>query len=199
MAKPNPITSMLDKAFGVGGIKPKIAVKIAGEHEAIRALGDLPQKVALRVMRAAIKKSQAPGLAAARQAAIRIWNPHNNGVHLADTVIDKIKAYKNNMTIYGLVGFTGGASWLVEHGHRLVKGGTVTRINKLRTDYGRAGKAKEEKRTAKGAVIGKVPPHPFMAPAMQKVIGTMQAIFISEVEKGTARAIKQIAKEAGVK
>ena len=199
MAKDSPFASLLNRTFGVGGVRPGIKTTISGDNEAIRALQELPDKIAMRVMRFALKKSQAPGISAAKSAASAIKTNRTIGVHLADTVISKVRTYRKNETIYGMIGFTGGASWLVEHGHRLVKGGTVARINKLRTDYNRAPYAKDRANTGAGSVIGQVPPHPYMAPAMQRVTGQMQEIFISELQNATGRAIAKIAAEAGVK
>ena len=65
MARKDFIAAWLDKAFAVGGVKPQLDVKISGDHEALKALEALPTEVAKRVLRAALKKSQEPGLSAA--------------------------------------------------------------------------------------------------------------------------------------
>ena len=72
----------------------------------------------------------------------------------------------------------------------------MARINSLRRDFGRAGKAVRAENIGVGTVIGQVPEHPFMGPAMDRTSPEMQEIFIREVERGTARAIKRIAKQA---
>ncbi len=198
MARKEHIADYLNRLFAVGGMRPQLAVKISGEAEALKALEELPSDVARRVMRAALKKSQEPGISAARRAAARISTTRtiDGRAHLYETVISRIKAGRNKDSLFGTIGFTGPHSWLVEHGHRLVRGGTVTRINQLRKDYGRADKGKYWYSRGAGYVIGQVPPHPFMAPAMEEVTPEMIEIFVREVEKGTERAIKRIAKLA---
>jgi HK97 gp10 family phage protein len=194
MAKQSWLSSKLNSALGVGGIRPALDVKISGDAQAFELLRTLPDEIALKVMRAALKKALQPAISAARRATARIMKPNKQGQHLFETVIDKIKTYKGNQIVYGMVGVTAPHSWLVEHGHRLVKGGSVRRVNTLRKDYGRADRTVQAENKGRGRVVGQVPPHPYLAPAEKQAMPQVQAIFVEEVEKGVARAVKRMAK-----
>ena len=202
-----PLARMLDRAFSVFGAKPELSVKISGDNAALNALRQLPDEVQKRVLRQALRKSQGPGYGAAWDAAqaIRTKRTIDGRPHLVDTLFAKIKDRGDYLA--GSIGYTGPAGWLVEHGHRLVRGGTVARINSRRTDYGRSDKVWrqgpdgkkqiDQARTGRGEVIGQVPAHPFLGPAMDKAAEEMERIFIDEVERGTDRAVKRLAKLAG--
>jgi len=96
--------------------------------------------------------------------------------HLSDSAITVHRAYANNVQ-FVTVGFAwpdGAAGWLVEHGHRMVTGGTIARSS---------GKTPKSKRgmTGRGTVVGQVPPHPIAAPAFDSVVGQMKEAFTSGV------------------
>lgn len=108
--------------------------------------------------------------------------------HLRDTISTNVRVY--NKVVYGAAGPqypAGAGGHLVEHGHRIVTGGSVARIGKYATK--KTPKAARG-RTGKGRVGGMAKPFPFMRPAMEStrasVLSRLTAVLAAHVERAAA-------------
>ncbi|MGD0781225.1 MAG: hypothetical protein ABSA30_00035 [Candidatus Aminicenantales bacterium] len=98
--------------------------------------------------------------------------------HLYQTAVAVARHYNAQGIEYIAVGFEwpkGAAGWLVEHGHRMVVGGTVQRLH----GSGKTPKAKQPGLTGAGQVVGFVKPYPIAAPAFQRARPLMEDAFMS--------------------
>jgi len=108
--------------------------------------------------------------------------------HLRDTISTNVRVY--NKVIYGVAGPqypAGAGGHLIEHGHRIVTGGSVARIGK----YAKKKTPKAARgRTGKGRVGGMAKPFPFMRPAMEStrasVLSRLTAVLAAHVERAAA-------------
>jgi hypothetical protein len=114
--------------------------RIGGYQGALDFLDQLPDAVARRVLKPAMQAADLVGQRAAQAEAQRHRSKRNRP-HL-DTTAGAAEAVRGQ-TVVGKVGYFGDAGshgWLAEHGHRIVLGGSVARINPNRRDYGQAGR-----------------------------------------------------------
>lgn len=77
---------------------------------------------------------------------------------------------------------------LIEYGHRMVTGGTVARLSGRRK--GRADAA--GKQTGTGRVVGFVPPHPHLRPAMQRNKGAVLTQFRRDLHSGILEESRKV-------
>lgn len=108
--------------------------------------------------------------------------------HMRDTIGTNVRVY--NRVVYGVAGPqypAGAAGHLLEHGHRIVTGGSAKRIGKYAKK--RTPKAANG-RTGKGSVGGMAKPHPFMRPAMEQVkanvLSSLTATITAHIERSAA-------------
>lgn len=109
--------------------------------------------------------------------------------HLRDTISTNVRVY--NKVIYGVAGPqypAGAGGHLVEHGHRVVTGGSVARIGKYASK--KTPKATKRGRTGKGQVAGFARPRPFMRPSMDSVraavMSSLTATITAHIERAAA-------------
>lgn len=174
-----------------------VSYTCTGLKELEQTLASLPGKLATTVVRKALGDAAKLGKAALKTEAqkhddeghIRVTLTGKQRTrHLSDSAIYVTRHFANG-TEYVAVGFAwpeGAAGWLVEHGHRMVTGGTIARLKTRGTPRARNGLL-----TGAGRVIGFVKPHPIAAPAFESVVGQMRDTFTAgvasraELAKGT--------------
>jgi hypothetical protein len=182
------------------------ADRIGGLDGALRFLDQLPERVAQRVLKpalaAALKTGAAAAAAEARMHATD--SKDRKGTHLFQTAGSAVAA--KGTAAFGKVGYFGKAGshgWLVEHGHRLVRGGTLKAEARSLLEVlagvkrRRQRKARDESRTGQGQTVGQVQPHPILAPAQRKAEGPMTSAFTEEVILRSDRELKKLARESG--
>ena len=108
--------------------------------------------------------------------------------HMRDTISTNVRVY--NRVIYGVAGPqypAGAGGHLLEHGHRIVTGGSAKRIGKYAKK--RTPKAANG-RTGKGRVGGMAKPFPFLRPAMEStrasVLSRLTVVLAAHVERAAA-------------
>jgi hypothetical protein len=175
------------------------ADRIGGYQGALAFLAGLPDEISRKVLLPAMKAADLVGKNAAEAEARRHTSDRpKKGGHLVTTT--GAAEARLNSTVVGKVGFFGKAGahgWLVEHGHRMVVGGTVARVNKASRQFGRSPKAKSAANTGAGRVVGQVPEHPILLPAYEKAKAGMEQAFAGEVIARTDKVATQLAKQTG--
>ena len=181
---------------------PVVTVKIHGLEEAQAILRDFPAKLERKVLRQALNGAAAIGQAAAKDEARKhahtegdyttLWNQYTGRE-------ERVKYDKSvrHQHLYGMirrhmksshgvircsVGDFGDMphGWLLEHGHRMVVGGTVMRISGKQA--GKTPKARSRERTGAGRVLDQVvPPHPWISVAFDRSAGPMMSFFETEL------------------
>jgi len=147
----------------------------------------LPEKVFKRHVGKAANKAMTPVSRAAKKLA-----PKDSGDY-RKSIGKKKKTYSRNKVVWIGVGPRHGKAHsslghLIEFGHRVVTGGSTTRIAGKRS--GRVNRAKSADRTGKGRVVGYIPAQPHLRPALRKNKGTVVNKYQKEIQLG-------ILKEAG--
>lgn len=149
----------------------------------------LPQNVFRRHVGKSANKAMTPVSRAAKKFAPKEAGDYRKSIG------KKKKTYKRtNVAWVGVGPRKGKAHYalghLIEYGHRIVVGGTTARISGKQA--GRTGSARNEARTGKGRVVGFVPAHPHLKPAMR----TNKTKVISLYRKGLMRGITEEARKA---
>ena len=175
--------------------------RIGGYPGALDFLEQLPDEVARKVLKPAMKAADLVGKNAAEEEARKHTSdkPKKGGAQHLVTTTGAAEATLGG-TVVGKVGFfgmAGSVGWLVEHGHRIVTGGTVKRINRARKDFGRADKAAQAANTGAGRVVGQAPAHPILRPAYEKSKAGMEEAFAAEIIARADRVAQQLAKQTG--
>jgi hypothetical protein len=170
--------------------------RIGGYSGALAFLDGLPDAMARKVLKPAMKAADLVGMEAAQaEMAKHDTARPKNGVHMSSTA-GAAEAVLGSAVIgkVGYFGQGGSAAWLVEHGHRIVIGGTVARISGKRK--GQSPYAKNKANTGKGTVVGQAPPHPVLAPAYAESKDRMEQAFAAEcihlADKEATRLAKQV-------
>ena len=117
-----------------------LSATVHGLDELQRLLKTLPGQLSTKVVRQALHAAAKIGVKALRDEAalhddrgeirVNLRTLKRRIAHLSDSAVAVTRQYGNGI-LYTAVGFewpTGAAGWLVEHGHRMVVGGTVARI-----------------------------------------------------------------------
>ena len=142
-------------------------------------------KDAARVGQAALK-SEAKKHDDVGQIRVNMRTLKRRIAHLSDAALSVQRNYGRDGVAYIAVGFEwpyGAHGWLVEHGHRMVTGGTVARLG------GKAPNAKREELTGKGRVVGFVAAHPIAKPAFDASVDRMETTFLEQAQsRGLAAA-----------
>lgn len=164
----------------------KAKMKIEGLKELDAALKKLGPAVYRRVTKAAVRAGARPIIKAARAnlASRSDQDDWPNSGTTAKSIIAKVKAYPNKQVAVAIIGpntktsaTVGGKkhvpayiAHLVEEGHDTVKGGKKNR---------RKGS------NPKGVkVLGKVPAHPFLKPAVQSSVSQIREAMIKKARQG---------------
>jgi len=166
---------------------------LQGDRRLMHILDNLPDKIRKKVMRPATSKAMTPVSKEAKRLASKETKT------LQKSIGKKTKVYKNAvMTVVGpRRGYkdaeTGrnpsNYAHLVEFGHDTVKAGSKgTKINK---------KGQTIKIRGSGKTISRVPPHPFIRPAMENKRSEVKSILIREVGKGIEKAAKALGRGGG--
>lgn len=173
--------------------------RIGGMIGALKFLDQFPSEVQRKVLKPAMKAADLVGVRAAYAEAAKHDNPERKrGVHLSATA-GAAEAARGS-TVVGMVGYfgtSGSHGWLVEHGHRIVSGGTVARINKARKDYGKVSKAANKVNTGAGQVVGEASPHPILRPAYLQSRAAIEQVFAAEVIRRADAMATRLAKQTG--
>lgn len=191
---------------------------VVGIKELAKVFEQLPERLERKVLRAALKAGSKPLLTRARARAQRLarhewrtlstgkrlrvasWQDHDpsSRTHLFETLGTRPKTYTRSGVVYLAAGpmYAGGQhGHLVEHGHRMVVGGTVARIKGKA--IGKTRYAKNRALTGRGRVVGQVKGKPFLRPAFEEsqgaILDAITAECVAKVEKEAAK----LAKEAG--
>jgi len=180
-------------------------VDLTGDKELIKTLKRLEAKTLRKVVRRATGLSMTP---VKRDAKKRI---HNRTGALKRSISKKTKTYTNTRTVISLIGAKAGykemsnrygkvvpANYehLVEFGHRLVKGGKASKLSSesymklYKGDLSELYSGNSKEGPSGGRVIGWVPAHPFMRPALR----TNKHKIISKFKKETWTGIVRLAK-----
>jgi hypothetical protein len=167
------------------------AYTVAGLTELETLLKNFPGKLGTTVVRRALADAAKLGKDALKAEALKhdgrgairvnMRTLKSRVRHLSDEALSVARHYANGQE-YIAVGFQwpeGAAGWIVEHGHRMVTGGTVVRIRGAQG--GQSPKAKRPGLTGAGRVIGFVQPHPIAAPAFEEVRPAMEQVFTDRV------------------
>ena len=167
-----------------------LSATVHGLDELQRLLKTLPGQLSTKVVRQALHAAAKIGVKALRDEAalhddrgeirVNLRTLKRRIAHLSDSAIAVTRQYGNGI-LYTAVGFewpTGAAGWLVEHGHRMVVGGTVARIQ------GKTPKAANETLTGAGRVLGLVKPHPIALPAFEQSRPAMEEAFQAAAQAG---------------
>lgn len=199
---------------------------ISGMGEAKRLLDGLPDRVANKVVKAGLDDAAKIGVAAVKDEAKSHASGKKDHKRLYATAIVRAKSYQSGEVQYRAVGFAhpeGAHGWLVEHGHRMVVGGSVARLrgrsrvaaieakSKTYTYSQYLGTNSRYRRLRKqgvgymkaggerghGQVVGFVPPHPIVSPAFASVVSSMQSAFVDRVTTDAERELLDLA--AGAK
>lgn len=179
-----------------------MTIRLDGDAEMMRRLAALPDKAQRKVLRPAVVSTMRILTKAAKtelsaQLAGRVVAYKRTGALLASIGQQVFTAKTADKSIIGRVGTRGSKGrgvktailaggyhgWLVEHGHRLVRGGSVVKIG-----IGRGiPKAVKAERRGRGKVVGQVPPHPFLKPAFAGALSSMQTTMRARVFELLAR------------
>jgi len=152
----------------------------------------LPFRLSSTIIRQALRDAAKIGVAALKDEAgqheihLNMRTLKSRAEHLSDSAVAVTRHYGGNGIEYTAIGFQwpkGAAGWLVEHGHRMVTGGTVARLS------GKTPHAKSETLTGAGRVVGFVKPHPIALPAFEKCRPAMEEAFQATVEDGLAEVV----------
>jgi hypothetical protein len=191
-----------------------VTVKISGLEEARYLMRDFPARLERKVLRGALNKAAVPGIAAARYEARKHSEARSRPYpHLDETIgkrgRTKTSAGTITVSVMEVEGIAHG--WFVEHGHRMVVGGTVMRLNGraagieaksryycwvqylgTQSRYRKLRKAGTMQRKAfgqrgHGTITGQVPPHPWISIAFDRSSAEMTAIFERQTLAGAAR------------
>lgn len=170
-------------------------IVLSGADPLIAKLVELPSKVFRKGLLSASRKAMRPVVAQAKATA-----PRETGT-LKQSIGIKIKTYPKRGTVVTIVGPRAGFgieyegrkrdpvyyAHLQEGGHRVVAANTLgTRFSKK---VGNLIKVK-----GSGAVLGRVPPRPFLQPALKSNQAVVVAILRTEL---AAFVAKEAAKESG--
>jgi len=192
--------------YGAGAGTDRI-VGYRGALAFVEQFPDTARKILKPAMRAAdlVGKNAAEAEARAHTSD----KPKRGGIPHLVTTTGAAEATLGN-TVIGKVGFFGSGGqhgWLVEHGHRMVVGGTVIRINAARRDFGKAPyvwtknaageKVLNKNLTGAGQVVGQVQPHPILLPAYLQSRSAMEQAFAAEVIARADKVATQLAKQTG--
>lgn len=146
-----------------------VSIKVTGLGQLDKNLRELGPKVYKRVMRKAVRAGAKPLVSATKSRA-----PNQTGTTKKSIGV-VIRSYPAKETVIAVVGpkkettavviaghkvkkhVPANIAHLVEGGHRIVKGG------KLKV----SGKDRSKGINATGRVVGHVPPHPFLGPALE--------------------------------
>lgn len=112
---------------------------------------------------------------------------------LRDTMGVRTKIYSASKVLAGVVGpqYPAGAhGHLVEHGHRVVTGGSTRRVGR----WNKRGLPNAGVRTGKGTVIGYATPKPFLSPAVENNRSTVNSIFVAATSKRIASELRRLAR-----
>jgi hypothetical protein len=167
-----------------------VSFTVHGLDELKRFLEKFPGQLSTRIVRQALHDAANVGVRSLKAEArehdgrgeirVNMRTLKRRIAHLSDSAVAVTRHYANGIE-YTAVGFEwplGAAGWLVEHGHRMVVGGTVARI------AGRAPKADNRTLTGAGRVVGFVKPHPIALPAFEKCRAAMDEAFEAAVRDG---------------
>ncbi len=184
----------------MSGAAPDVRVTVRGLDEARRIMRDFSARLEKKVLRGALNKAATIGQKAAREEALKHTHRTPYWFSVADPETGKKKRIKakisgpkplyesiakRSKTRSGLIRVSVGEisdlphGWLVEHGHRMVVGGTVMRISGKQA--GKTPKARSRERTGAGHVVGQVPPHPWISVAFDRTSAQMMSVFEAEV------------------
>lgn len=168
----------------------KVRVSMETWDKADALLGRLPILVRGSELSKALTKGGSVVVRRARQLVTPPGYPGDkpDKKPLRDTISTVIRQYKNGMfvLVIGPQYPAGAHGHLVEFGHRIASGGTLTPLaNRPRRT---APKSKLPGRTGKGITVGIVPPHPFMEPAFQDTKDQIEPLIISALQKAVAKA-----------
>jgi HK97 gp10 family phage protein len=169
-----------------------MSATLTGDKELRAALNILPDRIYRKVVRQMTGKMATPIVSAAKRNLKAVQSEKARGV-LAKGLRKKTKTYKADGSVVTIVGgkFPEAAhAHLVEFGHRMVVGGTVSRLKKQWS-------ASRSSRTGKrggGRVVGFVPAKPFMRPAYDATKGQAMAIAEQALRVGIEREAKKLAK-----
>jgi len=165
---------------------PMLDVTIAGIDELNEAFRQMPENIVQKIVRRAVKET----------APIFEWGVKRNARKHRDTgdmeksITTVIKTYLSNNYVYAAIG-PGGSdphAHLVEHGHRIVRGGTAKRSSGHKTGMDRRGKR------GMGATTGFVPPHPFVRPAEDAHKAVVERLLELKLLQGTQAELERILK-----
>ncbi len=168
---------------------PTTYYTVHGLKELERLLENFPGRLASTVVRRALADAAKIGRSELKDEAakhddkgemrVNLRTLRRRVAHLSDQAMSVSRRYGGQE--YIAIGFQwpeGAAGWLVEHGHRMVTGGTIERIAS-----GKAPKARVEGLTGAGRVVGFVKPHPIAAPAFERARPEMEGAFTARIEK----------------
>jgi hypothetical protein len=177
------------------------SVKIEFDLAPIKAKLDLTEGALkkLEVLRDAMKAALQPTAKAASslvsQEGMSDYTPRRGKRAGKPKLKDQMRAtsriYPRRKVIVGVAGpqYPKGAhGHLVERGHRVVAGGSVTRIGKFAHKI--VSDAKRVARTGKGRVVGQVAGKPFLEPAADRTKASAQAHFEGAVAKFVDAALR---------
>lgn len=155
----------------------------------------------LEVLRDAMQAALYPVANAARSEAPQPGKPdyserrgaRRSRPKLRDTMRVAARVYARQKRVVGVAGPSyprGAHGHLVEHGHRLVRGGSTARVGRWASKAIPAAKLAE--RTGAGAVAGHVSPRPFLAPAAAKTQAYAQRQFVEAASEWLDSAVRPL-------
>lgn len=163
-------------------------VKVEGFAEAERHLERLPLELRGPVVKAGLR---AAGNAVVRRAKQLCPPPGYPGDKpglkaLVDTLGTEIREYSGaTVAVVGPKRPAGSHGWVVEHGHRIAVGGTLTHAGrKTPPKSKRTGKAGE------GTVAGTVAGRPFMEPASLETRPVQSQLVLTAIKKATEKSLR---------
>lgn len=178
---------MSDKKSTVG-----IVISQTGLDEIESQLARIPMKMRERAMARGFERGGK--IIAERAKQLRPKGGPRTGVkrhhkHLRDTIGVVVRHYGYGvwLTVVGPQHPAGAHGHLVEHGHRMVVGGSVKPLpgsQRVSAPTARGG------RTGKGRVVGHVQPYPFLAPAAAETAQQVEQMVIATVTEAVEKALR---------
>lgn len=167
----------------------QVQVQFDGWQEADDFLTQLPRQLRGKALGIAVTKGLNKVKRRAQELVPQPGSPgyterrgeRRNRKHLKDTISVVIREYSNSLV--GIVGPsypTGAAGHLVEHGHRIARGGTLEPLSDAKKKT--PGISKVSKERGKGIPIGFVPANPFMQPAWEDTASEFDDIVVDTLE-----------------
>ncbi len=184
------------------GVMNRLAVNrmlgITGMDETIRAFMRLPVALNNSVERKCIK----PATKLAADAIKSSMSP-GKGVDeglTRQSVGVRVRAYRQSGAVVGFAGYRRGErwrgkrptniAWLLEHGHRIVVGGTTTRTDEKKAQRSRRGK----EFTGKGRVVGRTRAFAFVERAYNQTYSAMESAIASGFVGAVDEAVREVSR-----